>query len=135
MRIKTKRILFRSLHFVFIVLTVAIAFVGVVFLSVTISYRSTYVYGRSMLPTINQHVKTNNEQGDMVLVSNMRHYTALKDAYNALLRANVALGEKVPTDLVAQDIREALYSIGTIVGEVTTDEVLDNIFRNFCIGK
>ena len=73
--------------------------------------------------------------GDMVLVSNMRHYTALKDAYNALLRANVALGEKVPTDLVAQDIREALYSIGTIVGAVSTDEILGNIFKNFCIGK
>ena len=73
--------------------------------------------------------------GDMVLVSNMRHYTALKDAYNALLRANVALGEHVPTDLVAQDIRESLYSIGTIVGAVSTDEILGNIFKNFCIGK
>ena len=73
--------------------------------------------------------------GDAVLVSNMRHYTALKDAYNALLRANVALGEHVPTDLVAQDIRESLYSIGTIVGAVSTDEILGNIFKNFCIGK
>jgi len=73
--------------------------------------------------------------GDMVLVSNMRHYSALKDAYNALLRANVALGENVATDLVAQDIREALYSIGTIVGAVSTDEILGNIFKNFCIGK
>ena len=72
---------------------------------------------------------------NMVLVSNMRHYSALKDAYNALLRANVALGEHVPTDLVAQDIREALYSIGTIVGAVSTDEILGNIFKNFCIGK
>ncbi|MBR5735408.1 MAG: tRNA uridine-5-carboxymethylaminomethyl(34) synthesis GTPase MnmE [Bacteroidales bacterium] len=73
--------------------------------------------------------------GNMVLVSNMRHYTALKDAYNALLRANVALGENVSTDLVAQDIRESLYSIGTIVGAVSTDEILGNIFKNFCIGK
>ena len=73
--------------------------------------------------------------GNMVLVSNMRHYTALKDAYNALLRANVALGEHVSTDLVAQDIRESLYSIGTIVGAVSTDEILGNIFKNFCIGK
>ncbi|MBR3527954.1 MAG: tRNA uridine-5-carboxymethylaminomethyl(34) synthesis GTPase MnmE [Bacteroidales bacterium] len=79
--------------------------------------------------------KTLSAPGDMILVSNMRHYSALKDAYNALLRANVALGEKVPTDLVAQDIREALYSIGTIVGAVSTDEILGNIFKNFCIGK
>ncbi len=76
-----------------------------------------------------------NASGNMVLVSNMRHYSALKDAYNALLRANVALGEHVPTDLVAQDIRESLYSIGTIVGAVSTDEILGNIFKNFCIGK
>ena len=86
----------------------------------------------SMLVTSQKNLSA---PGDMVLVSNMRHYTALKDAYNALLRANVALGEKVPTDLVAQDIREALYSIGTIVGAVSTDEILGNIFKNFCIGK
>lgn len=79
--------------------------------------------------------KSLRASSDMVLVSNMRHYTALKDAYNALLRANVALGEHVPTDLVAQDIRESLYSIGTIVGAVSTDEILGNIFKNFCIGK
>ena len=41
----------------------------------------------------------------------------------------------VPTDLLAQDLREALYHLGTIVGEVSTDEILGNIFRNFCIGK
>ena len=79
--------------------------------------------------------KSISTPGNMVLVSNMRHYTALKDAYNALLRANVALGEHVSTDLVAQDIRESLYSIGTIVGAVSTDEILGNIFKNFCIGK
>ena len=70
-----------------------------------------------------------------VLVSNIRHYTALKEAYEALLKAKVALDERQPSDLVSQDIREALYSIGTIVGEISTDEVLDSIFRNFCIGK
>lgn len=76
-----------------------------------------------------------NTSVESVLVSNLRHFTALKDAYDALLKARVAMNENRPTDLVSQDIREALYSIGTIVGEVTTDEVLDNIFRNFCIGK
>ncbi|NLD21080.1 MAG: tRNA uridine-5-carboxymethylaminomethyl(34) synthesis GTPase MnmE [Bacteroidales bacterium] len=85
--------------------------------------------------TLVESQKNMQSAGEMVLVNNMRHYSALKDAFNALLRANIALGEQVPTDLVAQDIREALYSIGTIVGEISTDEVLGNIFKNFCIGK
>lgn len=72
---------------------------------------------------------------DAVLISNMRHYTALKEAYDSLIHASVSLGEKIPTDLIAQDIRAAIYSLGTIVGEISTDEVLGNIFKNFCIGK
>lgn len=72
---------------------------------------------------------------DAVLISNMRHYTALKEAYDSLIHASVSLGERIPTDLIAQDIRAAIYSLGTIVGEISTDEVLGNIFKNFCIGK
>ncbi|MBR5823708.1 MAG: tRNA uridine-5-carboxymethylaminomethyl(34) synthesis GTPase MnmE, partial [Paludibacteraceae bacterium] len=45
------------------------------------------------------------------------------------------LASGLPTDLAAQDIREAIYHLGSIVGEISTDEVLGNIFRNFCIGK
>ena len=72
---------------------------------------------------------------ETVLVANLRHYTALKVAYDSLLKATVALNENQPSDLVCQDIREALYSIGTIVGEISTEEVLENIFSKFCIGK
>lgn len=72
---------------------------------------------------------------ESVLVANLRHYTALKEAYDALLKASVALDENSPSDLICQDIRDALYSIGTIVGEISTDEVLENIFSKFCIGK
>ncbi|MBO4557879.1 MAG: tRNA uridine-5-carboxymethylaminomethyl(34) synthesis GTPase MnmE [Bacteroidales bacterium] len=87
---------------------------------------------RTILTTSQSTVKAGSES---TLVTNLRHYSALKDAYEALLRADIAIDEHRPGDLIAQDIREALYSIGTIVGEVTTDEVLGNIFRNFCIGK
>ncbi|MBQ9530355.1 MAG: tRNA uridine-5-carboxymethylaminomethyl(34) synthesis GTPase MnmE [Bacteroidales bacterium] len=87
---------------------------------------------RTILTTSQSAMNTGVES---VLVSNLRHYTALKEAYESLLKATVALNENQPTDLVSQDIREALYSIGTIVGEISTDEVLDNIFKNFCIGK
>ena len=69
------------------------------------------------------------------LVTNLRHYEALVSASASLGRAKEGLSASVPTDLVAQDIRESLYTLGSILGEISTDEVLGNIFRNFCIGK
>ncbi|MEA3479594.1 MAG: tRNA uridine-5-carboxymethylaminomethyl(34) synthesis GTPase MnmE [Bacteroidota bacterium] len=70
-----------------------------------------------------------------VVISNIRHYNALKSASGGLQRASTGLVSDLPTDLLAQDIREVLHYLGEITGEVTTDEVLGNIFKNFCIGK
>ena len=72
---------------------------------------------------------------DDVVVTNARHIDALKNAQSALARVQDGLRSGLPTDLVSQDIREALYHLGSIVGEISTDEVLGNIFKNFCIGK
>jgi tRNA modification GTPase len=72
---------------------------------------------------------------DTTLVTNQRHVQALSDARTSLLRVQEGLASGLPTDLAAQDIREAIYHLGSIVGEISTDEVLGNIFRNFCIGK
>ena len=72
---------------------------------------------------------------DTTLVTNQRHAQALSDARNSLLRVRDGLASGLPTDLASQDIREAIYHLGSIVGEISTDEVLGNIFRNFCIGK
>ena len=72
---------------------------------------------------------------DDVVVTNARHIDALKNAQSALARVQDGLRSGLPTDLVSQDIREAIYHIGSIVGEISTDEVLGNIFKNFCIGK
>ena len=72
---------------------------------------------------------------DTTLVTNQRHVQALTDARTSLLRTQEGLACGLPTDLAAQDIREAIYHLGSIVGEISTDEVLGNIFRNFCIGK
>ena len=72
---------------------------------------------------------------DTTLVTNQRHAQALSDARTSLLRVREGLASGIPTDLAAQDIREAIYHLGSIVGEISTDEVLGNIFRNFCIGK
>lgn len=73
--------------------------------------------------------------GDTTLITNQRHVQALTDARTSLLRVREGLAAGLPTDLAAQDIREAIYHIGSIVGEISTDEVLGNIFANFCIGK
>ena len=72
---------------------------------------------------------------DTTLVTNLRHAQALTDARTSLLRVREGLASGLPTDLAAQDIREAIYHLGSIVGEISTDEVLGNIFVNFCIGK
>ncbi|MBO4417728.1 MAG: tRNA uridine-5-carboxymethylaminomethyl(34) synthesis GTPase MnmE [Bacteroidales bacterium] len=87
---------------------------------------------RTVIANSQQYASVGTET---VLVANLRHYTALKVAYDSLLKATVALNENQPSDLICQDIREALYSIGTIVGEISTEEVLENIFSKFCIGK
>ena len=76
-----------------------------------------------------------NVAPDKTLVTNIRHYQALCDAQIALDRVEDGLESSIPTDLVAQDIREALYHLGSIVGEINTDEILGNIFSRFCIGK
>ncbi len=73
---------------------------------------------------------------DETLVTNARHYEALVRAASALERVRAGLHiSTLPPDLIAQDLREALYHLGEIVGEITTDETLGNIFRNFCVGK
>ena len=69
------------------------------------------------------------------IVTNARHIDALTNAHAALNRVSDGLRTGLPSDLLSQDIREALYHLGSIVGEISTDEILGNIFKNFCIGK
>lgn len=70
-----------------------------------------------------------------VIVTNMRHYEALSNAHQAILRVAEGLSNQISGDLLAQDIRECLHYLGSIIGEVTEDEVLGYIFKHFCIGK
>ena len=69
------------------------------------------------------------------LVTNMRHYEALERALDSLRQVSLGLHRKSPTELLAQDLRDAISELGSIFGEVTTDDLLQNIFRHFCIGK
>ena len=87
---------------------------------------------RSILATSQRDLLADS---DTTLVTNQRHLQALTDTRTSLLRLRQGLASGLPTDLAAQDIREAIYHLGSIVGEISTDEVLGNIFRNFCIGK
>jgi tRNA modification GTPase len=72
---------------------------------------------------------------ETTLVTNTRHLEALQNAAAALDRVRDGLCNALPSDLVAQDLRESLYHLGSIVGEVSNNEILGNIFRHFCIGK
>jgi len=70
-----------------------------------------------------------------VIITNVRHFDALGKALTSINRAQQGMASGMTGDLLAQDIREALYYLGEITGEITNDEVLGNIFKNFCIGK
>jgi tRNA modification GTPase len=73
---------------------------------------------------------------DEVILTNVRHFTIFSEALESVKRAETALNSGLSGEFVSQDIREALRAFAEITGdEITTDEVLGNIFKNFCIGK
>ncbi|UMB61037.1 tRNA uridine-5-carboxymethylaminomethyl(34) synthesis GTPase MnmE [Lutibacter sp. A80] len=79
----------------------------------------------------NKGALSNNE----TIVSNSRHFEALNNAYNSIKEVQKGIDLNISTDLFAIDIRQALHFLGEITGEVTTEDLLGNIFANFCIGK
>ncbi len=70
-----------------------------------------------------------------IIVTNARHYEILKSAHEAIVRVLNGLDSGLSGDFLSQDIRECLHYLGEITGEISTDEVLGHIFKNFCIGK
>ena len=72
---------------------------------------------------------------DQTIVTNLRHYQALMKASESLENVKRSLAAGQTPDLLSEDLRQALHHLGTILGEVTTDEVLGNIFEHFCVGK
>ena len=70
-----------------------------------------------------------------VIISNSRHYEALKKALKAIEEVNKGLKNNISGDLLSVDIRRSIEHLGEITGEITNDDVLGNIFANFCIGK
>lgn len=88
----------------------------------------------TLLEAMVESVRSMKGASDIIL-SNMRHVDALENALTATLRGEEAMEMGIPSDLISQDIREVLHHLGLITGEINTDEVLGNIFKNFCIGK
>ncbi|MEM0542752.1 tRNA uridine-5-carboxymethylaminomethyl(34) synthesis GTPase MnmE [Flavobacterium sp. j3] len=80
---------------------------------------------------VNTGALRNNE----TIVTNTRHYDSLLKALEEIQKVTFGLNNGLPSDLMAIDIKQALYYFGEITGEVTNDELLGNIFANFCIGK
>ena len=80
-------------------------------------------------------INTGVLKSNQILVSNSRHYEALTKAYREIGEVKKGLASNLPTDLITIDVRQALYHLGEITGKVTSDDLLGNIFANFCIGK
>ena len=85
----------------------------------------------SLLEFVNTGALKNNQ----TIVTNTRHYDALLKALEEINRVQEGIDAELSGDLMAIDIRQALYYFGEITGEITNDDLLGNIFANFCIGK
>ncbi|WP_373833804.1 tRNA uridine-5-carboxymethylaminomethyl(34) synthesis GTPase MnmE [Bacteroides heparinolyticus] len=84
-----------------------------------------------LVSTANLPIVTQND----VIVTNLRHYEALTHALEAIQRVQQGLTDNLSGDFISQDIRECIFHLSDIAGEVTNDMVLKNIFENFCVGK
>jgi tRNA modification GTPase len=80
-------------------------------------------------------VDISNLESPQYIVTNARHYQALGETSASLEAVLTGFRNKIPTELVTTDLRQAIYHLGEITGQITSDEILGEIFRNFCIGK
>ena len=84
---------------------------------------------------ISSHINNLTGQIDNSTISNSRHYDLLKKTYEEIQKVKISISNNVSSDLVAIDIKQAIYFLGELTGEISHDEVLGNIFSKFCIGK
>ena len=83
----------------------------------------------------NSCLKDWKEEREGVVVTNLRHKTSIENALESLHRASQALTENQPVEIIAIELRQSLDKLGEIVGAVTTEDILNRIFSDFCIGK
>ena len=84
---------------------------------------------------LNSCLKNWKEEREGVVITNLRHKTAIENAQAALNRAIFALTKNQPLEILALELRDSLDRLGEIVGVVTKEDILNKIFNDFCIGK
>jgi tRNA modification GTPase len=105
-----------------------------------VEYETIFVSGKRKenIHLIAEHlveVVEKAKSSDKTIVSNTRHYEALQQAHDSIVSVRSGLIEGISPDLMTVDIHKALYHLGEITGEITTDEILGAIFSRFCVGK
>jgi tRNA modification GTPase len=88
-----------------------------------------------LIDRMRETLSINKVGSNDIIITNLRHYEALKKANEAISRVISGLDTGISGDFLSQDIRECLHYLSEIIGEVTDNEVLGYIFKNFCIGK
>ena len=78
---------------------------------------------------------SNESSNSGVVVTNLRHFNSLSESINSITKVREAIGNDLPGDLLSIDLKNVIDSVGEITGEISNDEMLGNIFSNFCIGK
>lgn len=98
---------------------------------ITAKYKETL---QPLLSYFSEYIQLHN-QAEGTIISNTRHYEALENTKLCLQKVIAGLDSGLSSDFVAMDIRESLFHLGSITGEVSTDDLLESIFSKFCIGK
>ena len=89
----------------------------------------------SLVKEITSYVNNLTSQIDNSTISNSRHYDLLNKTYEEIHKVKISISKNISSDLLAIDIKQAIYFLGELTGEISNDEVLGNIFSKFCIGK
>jgi tRNA modification GTPase len=89
----------------------------------------------NLVNTLIEIVNAKKVEGQQIIITNMRHVEALQKAFDAIIEVKQGLDNGITGDFLAIDIRQSLHYLGEITGEITTDDLLGNIFGKFCIGK
>ena len=89
----------------------------------------------SLTEEISSYISSLTSQLDNSTISNSRHYDLLNKTYEEIHKVKTSIANNVSSDLLAIDIKQAIYYLGELTGEISNDEILGNIFSKFCIGK
>lgn len=96
---------------------------------------STKTHLQDLKDNILSHFNVRTIKTGDVMVTNLRHYQNLQQTYDSLTRVLDGMDQAITGDFLAMDIRQSLHFLGEITGQITTEDLLDNIFSKFCIGK